>query len=362
MILAMLSKQGKAHDAEGKVLQQQRKYSQAIELYEQSRLIFLEIGENERARQVHFEQGDAYYAWGEDLRRQKNYSQAIELYEQSRLIFLEIGDEERAAKAQNQKIEARRNEADDHCNLGKVLQQQRKYSQAIEQYEQARKIFLEISENERARQVHSEQGDAYYAWGEDLRRQKNYSQAIERYKQALKIKAELKDRTGVNRIQFALILSHVQRIWLSSDKMLLSTGLSVVLLAVVLLVRLPSNSSSKQDQAELTPQAKSNAQPIPTPTLSPQPSPTSSPLVSQPKFQTSAPSGYRVVCPPSVNDGVLNVRQSPNILAEVVEQIPCDTVGVQITGDSVTSDDGKVWVPVQYQKQGWSVRRLLSEP
>ena len=80
----------------------------------------------------------------------------------------------------------------------------------------------------------------------------------------------------------------------------------------------------------------------------------------QPIPPSTAPlSGYRVICPPDIQE--LNVRQLPSLSASVISTIPCNTTGVQIIEKEARAS-GEVWVKIKYRKiQGWSVKRFLSK-
>ena len=141
-----------------------------------------------------------------------------------------------------------------------------------------------------------------------------------------------------------------------SQKVVLFTGLAMLgLLAVMLIPSFGGYYSRFNKKPEPTFQNTPVAQA--TPNLKPQTLP-----VPQPEPQASKPSGYQVICPPARNYQVLNLRQSPSLYAPVVATIPCNTIGVQIIGESVTSN-GEIWVPIRYQTiQGWSVKRAFSQP
>ncbi len=338
----------------GNVYYSLKEYEKAINNYYKKALGILQaIGHREFEAKVFNGLGDAYHAL-------RQYENATKRYEQAWKIFRDIGNGGKATQARRNQGNACYALGEQYYDLGQQNQNSHVleyYKNAVYLYEQALTIRREIGDHADETDILDNLGNAYYALGEDYYFQKKYQDAIKSYKQALIIRHEINDHAGKEEAEFALTTAYIMLVLslVLSQKVVLFTGLALAILGLLAVMLKPSFDGSY---------SRFNKQPEPTFQNTPVASPISTltPQTPPPEPQAPTPSSYRVICSPDSNRQALNVRQSPSLFAPVVATIPCNAVGVQITGEGITSN-GEIWVPIQYQTiQGWSVGRFLSEP
>ncbi len=150
----------------GRVAQEQRRWQQAEQYYQQALQIFIEY--NER-----YSQASTYHNLGIVAQEQRQWEQAEQYYQQALQVCIEYND--------------RYSQARTYHHLGWVAQEQRQWQQAEQYYQQALQISIEYNER-------YSQAMTYHQLGRVAQEQRRWQQAEQYYQQALQIKIDFNDR------------------------------------------------------------------------------------------------------------------------------------------------------------------------
>lgn len=236
-----------------------------------------------------------------------------------------------------QTINDRFGEATSYNNLGNIACTLKKHKDAINYYQQALNIFQDLG-------ARPGEADACYGLGNTYFSLKKYQEAIEWYNKALQIRQELGDNLGEKETNKSL--DDVDFVQYLTSYNTISGLLSLVILIVIVVVGVSSRDKAKQQPFTHKPQESSiEAKPkneMPTPQKNPK------------EKKIIIPSGAQIICPPgSTKNNLMPVRESYSFSAKKVASIPCNSLGVKITGSSIKSK-GEVWTIVQWKGiQGW---------
>src|SRR5216683_6697870 len=169
-------KQAGTYQGLAAVAQEQRKFEQAEQYYQQA--LQLKIEYNDR-----YSQASTYHNLGVVAQEQRQWEQADQYYQQALQLFIEYNDRYKQAKTYHQ--------------LGSVTQEQRQWEQAEQYYQQALQIY--IAYNDRYSQA-----GTYGQLGILEREREQWTQAREYLLRALEIFADYQDHEGINRTLYSL--------------------------------------------------------------------------------------------------------------------------------------------------------------
>jgi uncharacterized membrane protein len=271
--------------------------------------------------------------------------------------------------------QARQAQAETYSEFGHNLRSDKNYPEAINTYQEAKRIFCEIGDNERVKEIQNHIRQTQY---HILNAQLNKFVSAQIFVAPRVVFALGVIVVALGTILLAAFIAQtvffavaglISLVVFIAQKILFAIGVIVVAGAIVMscvvvwkICDLPQSNFNHYQKflflvllgcVLLQPHGNYFKLPGTKTKVS------SSPII-QPTSPSKAPlSGYRVMCPPDIQE--LNVRQLPSLSASVVSTIPCDTTGVQIIGKE-TRAGGEVWVKIKYRKiQGWSVKRFLSK-
>ncbi len=161
-------KAGALHNL-GNVHYFQGRYDEAVEMYQKSLKISVELGDRLMIAGILHQIGMIHQDQG-------RYDEAVKMHQESMKIFEALGDKRGTAKTLHE--------------MGNVHYLQGRYDEAVEMYQECMKISVELRDRRGIAKTMHNIGNVHYSQG-------RYDEAVKMYQECMKISEELRDRRGI---------------------------------------------------------------------------------------------------------------------------------------------------------------------